>query len=108
MKLSIIVPVYNEKSTIRNIISIIHSVSLPEKIDEREIVIVDDFSNDGTREVYPSLEQENIKVYHHEKNYGKGRALRTGFEKATGDIIIVRLQTIRTKDSQILSYRSCS
>jgi glycosyltransferase involved in cell wall biosynthesis len=88
MKLSIVIPVYNEKNYIHEIIRRVREVKLANI--EKEIIIVDDFSTDGTREV---LEKE-IKtlveqVIYHEKNTGKGGALRTGFQYATGDVVIV-------------------
>lgn len=59
---------------------------------EKEIIIVDDFSTDGTREFLQSLDDENdfIKIVYHSRNHGKGVALRSGFEVATGDIILIQ------------------
>jgi glycosyltransferase involved in cell wall biosynthesis len=87
MKLSIIIPVYNEKNTIEEII---HRVLNVEIGLEKEIIIVDDCSQDGTREILEGLNQPNIKVYFHSKNQGKGAALQTGFSKAEGDIILIQ------------------
>lgn len=88
MKLSVIIPCYNESKTIDTIIRQVLAVSLP--ID-REIVIIDDFSTDGTRNYLQSLrENPNIRVVFHQENKGKGAALRSGFAHATGDIIIVQ------------------
>jgi glycosyltransferase involved in cell wall biosynthesis len=88
MKLSIIIPCYNENSSIERIINKILSVSLPISI---EIVIIDDYSTDGTREYLNTLKgRENIKVILHEKNRGKGAALRTGFADAEGDILLIQ------------------
>src|SRR3989338_3302439 len=86
LKLSIIVPVYNEQKTIQTVLERLEEVQLP---IEKEIVIVDDYSTDGTKEILKPLEQKYVVVYH-EKNKGKGLALRTGFAKATGDIITVQ------------------
>ena len=86
MNLSIIMPVYNEVSTIEQIVSAVQSVSI-----EKEIIIVDDYSTDGTREKLKALEgQDGIRVLLHEKNQGKGAALRTGYAAAKNDIVIVQ------------------
>ncbi len=87
MKLSVIIPVYNEKNTIEEII---HRVLNVEIGLEKEIIVVDDCSQDGTREILEGLNQPNIKVYFHSKNQGKGAALQTGFSKAEGDIILIQ------------------
>ena len=87
MKVSIIIPVYNEKTTILEILKRVQAV----KLDlDREIVVVDDFSRDGTRDILAGLKSKNVKVVLHEVNRGKGAALRTGFEKATGDIVLIQ------------------
>jgi glycosyltransferase involved in cell wall biosynthesis len=89
MKLSIIMPVYNEENTIDEIISKIKNVEL-HNID-REIIIVDDHSCDGTLEKLNTYcRDREIKIYRHENNMGKGAALRTGIKKASGDIIIIQ------------------
>lgn len=85
MKLSIIIPVYNEKNTIAGILSKVKAQDL-----EKEIIIVDDASSDGTREILKNLNDSEVKVLFHDKNQGKGAALRTGFEEATGEIIIIQ------------------
>jgi glycosyltransferase involved in cell wall biosynthesis len=90
MKLSIIMPVFNEKKTIENIVAYIEKVKLPDKIKEKELIIVDDYSTDGTRELYDKIKKDWIKISYHERNYGKGRALKTGINKASGDIIIIQ------------------
>jgi glycosyltransferase involved in cell wall biosynthesis len=88
MKLSVVMPCYNEINTIGQILQLITSVELD--ID-REIIIVDDCSTDGTRELLASLNgNPEIKVIYHATNRGKGAALRTGFSQASGDIIIVQ------------------
>ena len=87
MKLSVIIPVYNEKNTIEEII---HRVLNVEIGLEKEIIVVDDGSQDGTREILEGLNHPNIKVYIHSKNQGKGAALQTGFSKADGDIILIQ------------------
>lgn len=84
MKLSIIIPVFNEKDTILEILKKVEDVNL--KDIEKEIIIVDDFSTDGTREKLRNLKKH--KIIFHEKNIGKGGAIRTGLKQATGDIIL--------------------
>ena len=86
MKLSIIIPCYNEKSTICSLIEAVKE----SPITDKEIIVVDDGSKDGTREVLGKLGDPEIKVIYHQKNQGKGAALRTGFAAATGDICIVQ------------------
>lgn len=88
MKLSIIIPCYNEIATIAQVISKIRSLKLPLQY---EIVIVDDCSKDGTRDFIQTLENDpDIKICLHSQNRGKGAALRTGFATATGDILLVQ------------------
>jgi glycosyltransferase involved in cell wall biosynthesis len=87
MKLSIVIPCYNEKNTIQEIVTAVKNSPIPEK----EIIIVDDFSTDGTRDVLKkSITPQVDKVIYHEKNQGKGAALRTGFKHATGDVVVVQ------------------
>lgn len=87
MKLSVVIPVYNEVSTVREIVELVQAVDLP-----KEIILVDDFSTDGTRDLLTEIEREsdNVRIRFHERNFGKGRALRTGFEHATGDYVIIQ------------------
>ncbi|NKQ35040.1 MAG: glycosyltransferase family 2 protein [Chloroflexi bacterium] len=88
MKLSIVIPCYNEIDTIDAIIAKVLSVPLNM---ERELVIIDDCSSDGTRDYLDKLKgQDEVRVIYHEKNMGKGAALRTGFAQATGDIVIIQ------------------
>ena len=84
MKLSIIMPVYNERETIWEILQRVREVDLP-----KEIIVVDDGSTDGTREVLRGEEaEEEIVVVYHDKNQGKGAAIRTALERATGEVVI--------------------
>lgn len=87
MKLSIVIPVFNEKNTVREIL---RRVEEADAGVDKEIIIVDDFSTDGTRAILMGLGKPAIKVLLHEKNRGKGAALRTGFAAATGDIILIQ------------------
>ncbi len=86
-KLSVIIPAYNEKNTILEILKLIEAVDLGL---EKEIVIVDDYSRDGTREILKNLDSQKYKIIFQEKNCGKGAALKRGFLAATGDIIIIQ------------------
>lgn len=83
MKLSIIIPIYNEKATITKIYQSVKAVDI-----DKEIIIVDDFSTDGSREILQELEDDKTRVLLHDRNMGKGAALRTGIRSATGDIVI--------------------
>jgi glycosyltransferase involved in cell wall biosynthesis len=87
-KLSIVIPCFNEIDTIETIIQQVLQVELPL---EREVIIVDDYSTDGTRDYLQTLDnQAAIKIIFHEVNQGKGAALRTGFAHASGDIVIIQ------------------
>ena len=87
MKLSIIIPIYNEKNTILKLLAKVENVDLGTV--EKEIVLIDDHSIDGTRDILKTLEHK-YKIYYRRKNYGKGAALRKGFELGTGDIFIIQ------------------
>ena len=90
MKISVVIPVYNENETILDVIQAVKKVHLP-LIQEIEIVVVDDFSTDGTTELLQSIsDNESQKIFYHEKNQGKGAALKTGFKHCTGDIIVIQ------------------
>jgi len=87
--LSIVIPVYNEKDTIQRIVHAVESVPLDNL--EKEIIIVDDCSDDGTAELLKNIsETKRFRVMYHPVNRGKGAALRTGFSAATGNIILVQ------------------
>jgi glycosyltransferase involved in cell wall biosynthesis len=88
IKLSILIPVYNETHTILEIVNRIQKINLA-GID-KEIIIIDDFSNDGTREKIKKCETDTIKVLCHDKNLGKGAALRSGFSIVRGDYVIIQ------------------
>jgi glycosyltransferase involved in cell wall biosynthesis len=86
MKLTVVMPVYNERHTIEEIIDRVAASAI-----EKEIIAVDDYSTDGTRDVLSALEQRGvIRAVFHDRNRGKGAALRTGFAAATGDVVIIQ------------------
>ena len=85
MKLSVVIPVYNERGTIEEILKRVGSVP-----QDKEIIVVDDGSTDGTTKWLKERAGEDLKVLFHQKNKGKGAALRTGFELVTGDIVIIQ------------------
>ena len=92
MKLSVVVPVYNEINTIGEILSRVLEVDLP-----KEVIVVDDFSTDGTREFLKGWETERrkeskdeVRICYQPGNMGKGAALRSGFKEATGEIVIIQ------------------
>lgn len=85
MKLSVIVPVYNEQATIEEILNRVLAVEM-----DLEILVVDDASTDGTREYLNSLAHPKIKIIFHPQNRGKGAAIRTGLDQATGEAAIIQ------------------
>lgn len=87
-RLSVVIPVYNERDTLLDLLERVRSVDIP-----KEIILVDDGSTDGTRElIRESVERrlDGVRVFYHDANRGKGAAVRTGFEHATGEIILVQ------------------
>ena len=86
MNLSVVIPVYNEKDNVEVIVKRVRDSKLA-----REIVVVDDGSMDGTREVLKKFDNaDGLRVILHERNKGKGAAVRTGLEAATGDVILIQ------------------
>ena len=84
--LSVVIPVYNEERTLRECVSRVRAVPLP-----KEIIIVDDASTDGTRDVLAEMEgDDDVRILRHEQNAGKGAALRTGFAQVTGSIVVIQ------------------
>lgn len=86
-KITILIPVYNEVNTLNKILEKIEKA--PFYNLEKEIIIIDDFSTDGSRELLKSL-GEKYKIFYHNQNLGKGAAIRTGFENMTGDIVVIQ------------------
>lgn len=86
LKLSVIMPIYNEKRTLKQIIKKVQNVPI-----KKEIIMVDDGSSDGTRSILKNYEDvSNIKIIYHSKNMGKGKAIRTAIKKISGDIAIIQ------------------
>lgn len=84
-KITILIPVYNEYNTLNKILAKIENIDFYGL--NKEIILIDDCSTDGTKELYKDL---NYKVLYHERNLGKGAALRDGFKEATGDIVTIQ------------------
>src|SRR5512138_1217763 len=95
MKLSVVIPVYNEEKTIRDIYNAVKAVEM-----DKEIILVDDCSTDGSGEILKELAGPGTRVITHEKNMGKGAALRTGFNNVTGDIVIIQDADLEYDPSQ--------
>tara|TARA_Y100001934_G_scaffold260355_1_gene332516 strand:+ start:180 stop:1064 length:885 start_codon:yes stop_codon:yes gene_type:complete len=85
-RLSVVIPIFNEVRTLEEVIAKVRSIGL-----NLEMVLVDDGSSDGTRELLESMDDaEDLKIVFHSKNRGKGAAVRTGFQEATGDVIVIQ------------------
>lgn len=92
MILSIIIPLYNEQETVNTLLSQLLALQFPVFVEEHEIIVVDDCSTDESVETVKQFIQNNVKIslYRHNKNFGKGAAVRTGISKAKGDTFLVR------------------
>ncbi len=84
-KISIVIPVFNEKATVLELLEKVRAVDI-----NKEIILVDDGSTDGTRDILRTIDHPEVRVFLQEKNSGKGSALRTGFQQVTGDIVIIQ------------------
>ncbi|KKQ55424.1 MAG: Glycosyltransferase, group 2 family [Parcubacteria group bacterium GW2011_GWA2_38_13] len=106
-KITVIVPCYNEIATIEKALQILFSVDFQR---EREVIIVDDGSTDGTREFLEKLShaQPEFILLFHEKNYGKGAAIRTGLNKASGDYVIVHDADLEYNPHDIIRLIECA
>jgi len=87
-KLSVIIPVFNEKNTVLEAITRVKYTEIPDL--DKEIIVVDDGSDDGSREILKNLNDQSVNVIFHDKNRGKGAAIRTGISVATGDYLIIQ------------------
>jgi glycosyltransferase involved in cell wall biosynthesis len=85
--LTVITPVFNERSTVAEVIRRMRAVDLPLKV---QIIVVDDGSSDGSDKVLGALEDSTVRVIRHEQNQGKGAAIRTGLSEARGDLILIQ------------------
>ena len=85
MRLSVIIPVYNERATIIQVLDRVSAIAI-----EKEVIVVDDYSTDGTRAILEEHCDETFTLLLHDYNQGKGAALRTGFQQATGEFVIIQ------------------
>jgi glycosyltransferase involved in cell wall biosynthesis len=96
MKLSVVMPVYNEVGTIEEIIARVEAIEI-----DKEIIIIDDFSTDGTREKLAEINRgDHVTVLYHDKNRGKGAALRTGFAVVKGELVIIQDADLETNPQE--------
>ena len=98
--LSVIIPAYNERFTIRELVKRVMNVPVP-----KEVIVVDDASTDGTSDVLHELEKNySLRIIHHEHNQGKGVAIQTGIKEAKGDFIVIQDADLEEEGSSSLTY----
>jgi len=93
MKLSVVIPTYNEERTIARVLDAVRGINLEETLGvamDREIIVVDDGSEDNTRQILAAYHCPEVKILLHDRNRGKGAALRTAFASVTGDMVIIQ------------------
>jgi glycosyltransferase involved in cell wall biosynthesis len=107
--LSIIIPLYNEEKLVAEVIRQIQEVKFPLSVSEYEIVVVDDCSSDHSLEVVSEIAKKatNIRVFKHEKNKGKGAAVRTGIESAKGDVFLIQDSDLELRPADIPVMINC-
>lgn len=107
--LSIIIPLYNEQTLVAEVINQVKHVQFPPAVSEYEIIIVDDCSTDQSFEVVSKIAEgsSNIKVLRHEKNMGKGAAVRTGIEASKGNIFLIQDSDLELRPSDIPNMVNC-
>lgn len=88
MKISVVIPVFNEREFVSEIVRRVLSVRLDGH--QKEVIVVDDCSVDGTRDILRDMRMADVQVLFHERNRGKGAALRTGFDRVSGDVVIIQ------------------
>jgi len=86
LKLSVVIPVYNEKDTIEHLLDAVQA----SPVKDKEIIVVDDFSSDGTRDILGALKDKYDTLVLHEKNLGKGAAIRSGLKEIHGDVVVIQ------------------
>ena len=103
MRLSIIIPLYNEPETVLSMLSHLQKISLPSFVDSREIIVVDDSSTDSSLKNVEQYREQHpeIILLRHEKNMGKGRAVKTGIQKSSGDVILIQDADLELSPSDI-------
>ncbi|MBD3426358.1 MAG: glycosyltransferase [Candidatus Omnitrophica bacterium] len=106
MKISVLMPVYNEKRTIEDILQLVRGIEL-----DKEIILVDDKSTDGTRELLKELfgdRKDEVRVIYHQNNSGKGASIRTALREATGDYVIVQDADLEYSPHDMVKLYECA